>query len=421
VSRWRRLWQRERLLDAELRDHVERLVVDYVRDGATEEEARRRARLEFGGIDAVKDQCRDVRRTRLVDGLAQDLRYGARVLRRTPGLTVFAIASLALGIGANSAIFSLVDHVLLQSLPVRDPGRLVLLDGGAWTNPVWEQIRDRQETFSVGALAWADARFDLSQGGQTELVEGVWASGGFFDVLGVGAGLGRTFTAGDDRRGGGPDGPVAVISHAFWQRRFGGDPRAIGGSIPINGVPFTIVGITPPSFLGLTPGRSFDVAVPLATEGLVSGRRSWLDARDASMLEIMARLGPGQTVDEATQSLRQAQAQIRAATLPHGWPARMLDRYLSGPMTLVPAPGGPTSFRTRYERPLWILMAVVTLVLLIACANVAHLLLARAAGRQRELTLRLARESPGSYWWKVRCWPAWARCSACASRSGPPA
>ena len=156
-----------------------------MRSGLSEQEARRQARLEFGGLEQVKEDCRDVRGTRWLDEIAQDLRYGLRLLRQSPAFTAGRGASLALGIGANSAIFALVDGVLLKTLPVREPERLVLLDDGSWTNPIWEQIRDRQQQFSDGAAAWSDTRFDLSRGGATEFVEGLWTSGGFFDVLGV--------------------------------------------------------------------------------------------------------------------------------------------------------------------------------------------------------------------------------------------
>jgi predicted permease len=390
---WRRLLQRDRVerqLDAELRDHFDRLVADYVKAGSSSVEARRRARLAFGGMEQVKEDCRDVRGTRWLDELSQDVRYGLRILRKSPAFSLVAVASLALGIGANSAIFALVDGVLLKSLPVREPDRLVLLDDGSWTNPIWEQLRDRQHEWAGAALAWSDTRFDLSHGGTTEYVEGVWASGGFFEALGVPALVGRTFGAADDQRNGGPDGPVAVISYAFWQRRFGGEASVIGRTLTLDRVPFTIVGVTPPAFLGTTPGRSFDVAVPIGTQAIVHGPRSWLDGRSTWVLEIMARLRPGQTPDEATAALRAIQPQIRAATLPDGWPAPMLEQYLREGFTLVSAAGGPAGFRSRYERPLWIIMAVVVLVLLIACANIANLMLARASGRRHELTMRLA-------------------------------
>ncbi len=180
MSWWRRLLQRgrvERQLEAELRDHLERLADDYRRSGLSEQEARRKARLEFGGLEQVKEDCRDARGTRWLEEIAQDLRYGLRLLRQSPAFTLVAVASLALGIGANSAIFALVDGVLLKTLPVREPERLVLLDDGSWTNPIWEQVRDRQLQFSEGATAWSESRFDLSRGGATELVEGLWASG----------------------------------------------------------------------------------------------------------------------------------------------------------------------------------------------------------------------------------------------------
>ena len=389
----RRLLQRgraERQLDAELRDHLERLADEYRRRGLGDDDARRKARLEFGGLDQVKEQCRDVRGTRWLDEIAQDLRYGLRLLRQSPAFTLVAIASLALGIGANSAIFALVDGVLLKSLPVRDPQQLVLLDDGSWTNPIWEQIRNRQAEFSDGAAAWSDVRFDLSRGGATEFVEGLWTSGSFFDVLGVPAVLGRTFTAADDDRGGGPDGPVAVISYAFWQRRFGGDAAVIGRTLTLDRVAFTIVGVAPPSFLGPSQGRSFDVAVPLGTQAIVRGPASWLDERSTWVLEIIARLKPGQAAEHATAALRGIQPQIRAATLPERWPQPMLDEYLRDGLTFAPAAAGPRGFRTRYEQPLRIIMAVVAMVLLIACANIANLMLARASNRRHELTVRLA-------------------------------
>ena len=390
---WRRVLDRrgpERLLDAELRDHLDRLTDDYVRSGLGEAEARRRARLAFGGIEQIKEACRDVRRTRPFQDLVQDLRYAVRLLRQSPAFTAVAVCSLALGIGANSAIFALVDDVLLRSLPVRDPQRLVLLDRGSWTNPIWEQIRDRRQQLFEDAMAWSEQRFDLSSGGRTEFVEGLWVSGSFFEVLGVPAAVGRTLTSADDRRGGGPDGPVAVISHRFWQQRFGGSPDVIGRALTLDRVPFTIVGVTPPRFFGPRVGSAFDVAVPLGTQPIVRGREHWLDARSTWVLNVSARLKPSQSIDDATRALRSVQPQIRQATMPPGWSGDFAAQYLSDAFVLIPAAAGPRAFRTRYERPLLIMTAVVGLVLLIACANIASLTLARAAGRRHEFSMRLA-------------------------------
>ena len=391
-----RLLRRSRLekeLDAELRDHLERQVADYASAGMTEAEARRRALVEFGGIERAKEYCRDARGTRYLDDLALDLRYGVRVLRRSPAFTFVAIASLALGIGANTAAFTLVDSLILRSLPVRDSERLVRLQGGSWTNPIWEQIRERQHELLESAAAFSDTRFDLASGGEAEFAEGFWASGGFFEVVGVPAILGRTLNRQDDLRDGGPDGPVAVISYAFWQRRFGGAADVVGRSVALSGVPFTIVGVTPPAFFGPTVGRGFDVAAPIGMVDRVqqTGIRSWLDGRSTWWLEVLGRLKPGQTVEAATVALRGVQPQIREATLPTDWRAQDLERYLrERSLTLVPAANGFSEIRGEYERPLLTVMGVVFLVLLIACANLASLLLARANARRRELSARLA-------------------------------
>jgi predicted permease len=390
---WTRLVRRRQLdtrLDAELRDHVDRLTADYLRAGLTAAEARRRACADFGGIVQVAEQCRDQRGTRWFEDLVQDLRYGLRQLRQDPGFTLVAVLSLALGIGANSAIFALVDGVLLKSLPVRQPERLVLLDGGSWTNPIWEEIRDRHAGLFEGTAAWAGVRFDLSPGGRTEFVEGLWTSGSFFETLGVEAVIGRTFSPRDDQRSGGPDGPVAVISHAFWQRRFGGAADVVGRAITLDRTPFTIVGVTPPSFFGPEIGRSFDVIVPLGTQAIVRGRESWLDARSTWVLEIVGRLKPGQTAEMATRALRDVQPRIREAAMVQDWPAARKAEFLREDFTLIPAAAGPGGFRNRYERPLQIIMGVVGIVLLIACANIANLLLARGSARRRELSMRLA-------------------------------
>jgi len=322
----------------------------------------------------------------LMDELAMDVRNGLRQITRNPGFAAIAVLTLALGIGANTALFSIFNSLILRPLPVRDPGSLALLTNGSWSYPIWSEIAARQTELFDGAFAWSVQRFDLSASGQTEPVDGAYVSGRLFDVLGVTARRGRMITPADDG-GAAPDGPVAVISYRLWQQRFAGASDVVGRQLTVQRIPFTIVGVMPPGFFGPDVGRMTDVMVPFAAEPLIRGSESYLTSKGSWWLQIMVRLKPKQSLEQANAALRVIQAQITEGA------SRQIQ-----PFTLVAAASGNSSLRRRFETPLFAMVVAVGLVLLVACANIASLMLARTLARRREFSVRLAL---GSSRWRI--------------------
>lgn len=331
-----------------------------------------------------------------VSSLIRDLRFAVRQMRQTPIVSGVALLSLALGIGANVAIFSLVNALILKPLPVYDPDRLVIMGyqgtrapQTSITNPQWEFIRDHQEVL-VGVGAYGNPRFNLNDRGETRNAQGLFVSGRFFDTLGVTPHIGRLFTTDDDRRGGGPDGPVAVLSYGFWQREYGGRTDILGQAINLDGHPFTIIGVSQRDFRGVQIGRAFDVATPLGTEPIIRGAESSLDRRSNWWLTVVGRLASGQTISAAESRLRALQPALREASKPLDWPEDEAKHYLEEPIVLIEGGTGVSSLRDRYSRPLYVLLGIVALVLTIACANMANLLLAQSVARRKELAVRLS-------------------------------
>jgi putative ABC transport system permease protein len=398
VFRLRALFRRDTVegeLDHELREHFERQVSKYVAAGLAPDEARRRARLEFGGLDQIKEECRDARGVSFIETLLQDVRFAARLLWKTPAVTAVALLSLALGIGANTAIFSLVDAVVLRTLPVQKPDELALIErynprwGAAspsFTNPLWEQVRDRQDVFS-SVFAWGQNRLDLAQGGAAHLANTVWVSGGFFNTLGLRPTAGRLIAAADDRRG---CPAVAVLSYGFWQEHYGGAPSAIGSTLSLNDHPFEVIGVAPSGFFGMEVGQKFDVAAPICSTAIIDGQQSRLDQRSWWWLTVAGRMKPGVGRSQTAARLQALSPGVFDAAVPLDWSAGGQQNFRKQSLVADPAATGISGLRQQFRQPLQVLMGVVGLVLLITCANIASLMLARAAARHKEIAVRQA-------------------------------
>ena len=393
---WVRLLRRPRVeaeLDAELRDHVERQVADYIEAGLSEAEARRKVRLEFGGLDQIKELCRDVRGTRPIEELLQDLRYAARGFRKSPGFTAVAVLTLALGIGANMAVFALIDALLLRPLPVRDPQELVTLlriQGGqpseSFSYPQVRHLAEQAEIFSA-LCGFNGDTFNVGPPDAMEPTGGVWVTGSYYATLGVSPLAGRLLAPEDDRAGATP---AAVITDRYWARRFGRDAGAIGQALQIEGVPVTIVGVTPPEFSGAVVGEAADITLTINVRPQLQPESASFLGANARWLRILARPRRGVSQDELRARLGVNWAQWLQSQVSPTMSAAARARALSPTLDVRSGATGASSLRGQFREPLLASMALVSLVLLIACVNVANLLLARATIRRREIALRLA-------------------------------
>jgi len=335
------------------------------------------------------------------DRLRYDIRYALRTIRTNRGFSVVAVLSLALGAGANTAIFQLLDALRLRTLPIMAPEQLVEVRvddmthaRGTWlreaalTNPLWERLRGEREAFS-GLLAWADETLDTSTGGEIRKTAAVWVSGDFFRLLGVQPILGRVFADSDDHRGCGEAAGV-VLSYRFWQNAFGGDPAVVGRQVSIGKMRPEVIGVTSPAFFGLEVGRTFDVAIPICAEPAWHEVNARLDSGTVWWLTVMGRLKPGVSFERAAAILRAKSSGVFEATLPPRYPAASVTPYLAMQLVTIPAATGRSRLRARYSRALALLLGLTAFVLMIACVNLAHLMLARATARRREIAVRLS-------------------------------
>jgi putative ABC transport system permease protein len=396
--------RRDRELADELESNLQLHIDENVRAGMPPEQARRDARIRLGGVEQVKEGYREQRGVRWLETFAQDVRFGLRMLRKNLGFTAVAVLTLALGIGANTAIFSVVDALMLRMLPVRDPQQLVVIGDPihvhSWSNgtprtdifsyPLYCQVRDYNAVFSsVLASSHIDS-LQIRIDGGAEKVTGRLVTGNYFQTLGVEPLLGRTFTGQEDRVPG--TDPFAVISYAYWRGRFAGDPSVIGRTVQLNNYPFTIIGVGPRGFSGEVVDDRIDLWVPMMMEPQLLPGRDFLETPDISTLLLMGRLRPNVTLPQMRENVDAVVKEALNETLSARLTAddRSAMRGMKFAVDASAGGRGLSRLREEFSTPLLLLMGLVGIVLLVACVNVANLMLARSAVRRREFAVRLA-------------------------------
>jgi predicted permease len=402
-SRLRNFFRKRKLdgdLDAEFHSHLAMLADEHIRQGMTSEEARHAARRDFGGVEQAKESYRDQRGLPFLETLVQDVRYALRMLRKSPGFTAVVVLTLALGIGANTAIFSLMNAVLLQSLPVRNPEQLVVVrytdaqPRGAeedFSYPMYQALRDKSAAFD-GVLTRSGVSFNVTYAGQSEWAYGELVSGNYYEVLGVRPWLGRLLSPEDDRTPGAH--PVAVLSYGYWQARFGSDPSIVGRKILLDAQPMTVIGVSAPGFFGTEMARDPSITVPMMmtlvfkpvpANRMQSARHRWLTILARRKPEISVVKAQASTDVLYHQALEEQLNALGSSVTEHD-----RGRVLSSHIQLDDGSQGFAHLRGEMQRPLLLMFCVTAMVLLVACANLANLLLARSAKRRKEVAVRLA-------------------------------
>jgi predicted permease len=400
---WFRLRRLEGDLERELKYHIDRRVGDLMESGLPEQQARRAATLELGGVTQVREEVRDIWLTRWLRDFAYDLRFSARSFFRSPSFTATVVLSFALGIGATTALYSLVDQIVLHALPVPEPERLVLIDWrgnqladtfGTYNLMSYPICRDLQlqEQFFDGVLCRAATTISLSTGEEHRMAAAEIVSGTYFSVLGVSPAIGRLLTMDDDQAPGAS--PVVVLSYDFWRTQLGGASDVVGRKVLVNRHPMTVVGVAAPEFHGIDVGEVPALWIPAAMSvQAIPGFNGMLERR-LRWMQILGRLRPDVTLAEAQAGLQPwFKAMLQEDTRLAGFPnvtAERRQEFLASTLELTPAPWGHSVLRRRLSQPLWVLFAATAVLLGLACLNVAGLLLARGSARRREIGTRLA-------------------------------